>query len=132
MISCFLVDITIRSQRKEKECLDFLIFFCLFWKMAKEGSLSLMEGVSFEMTLKVYHTIYNAFNNNKKNWTWIWSTCRTYKELGPYFKWCDGATAAKSECGKFCRSVNQFLQVNYKVWGGKGKKNRGYYKLKEI
>lgn len=54
------------------------------------------------------------------------------KQLGPYSKWCGGATAAKSECGKFCRTVNQLLQVNYKVWGGKGKSNGRYYKLKEI
>ena len=44
----------------------FLKFFLFkFWKMGKEGTLSLMEEVSFEMTLTVYHTTYNAFDNKK-------------------------------------------------------------------
>lgn len=42
------------------------VSFCLFWKMGRKGSLSFLEEVLFEMTLKVCHTICDIFNDKKK------------------------------------------------------------------
>lgn len=51
------------GERKNNAQIFLFVSLCLFWKMRKKGSLSFVEEISFEMTLKVRHTIYDIFSD---------------------------------------------------------------------